>query len=109
TGEHGVEHYAHNCRRGQAGEAHVACNVNAAGLGVSYTDGQHEYESGNYDVAALGEVYSVFNYVAHADSAYHAVKHQRHAADGGRGHGVYQLCELRAEADHYGQHGSYTD
>ena len=106
AGQDSVEGDADDGGDGEAGQADDA-DLDAAG--VADADGQHEDERRDDDVAGVGEVHTVLHDVPHTDGGDHAVQDERHAADGGGGHGGDEGGKLRAEGDEDGDAGRDAD
>ena len=68
--------------------------------GVVDTDGQHQDQGCDQNVAALGEINMGLNQVPDSDCGNHSVKDQRNAADCCGGHYLNDCCEFRAEGKH---------
>ena len=64
----------------------------------------HQNDSGDDEVAAVGEVHAVLDHVADTDGGDHAVEHEADAADDAGGDGVDDGLKLGAEAQDDGQH-----
>ena len=106
AGEYCVEGDADDGGDSKAGEADYT-DLDAAG--VVDADGKHEDESGNDNIARVGEVDLIFNNVSHTDCGDHTVEDEGHAADGCGGHCRDESCKLGAEGDDYCDAGRDAD
>ena len=87
AGENCIEDDTDDCcycqtREGEGNTAEGDLDV----AGVTDTDGKNQNESGDDNIAGIGEVNLIFNNVADTDCGNHTIEHQRHAANGCGGH-----------------------
>ena len=110
SGQQGVEQDAGDGGDGQTGQVdgHTGHHEGQTAHRVE-AQGADQDDSGDDQVAGVGEVHLVFHHVAHADGGDHAVQHEADAADDAGGDGVDDGIKLGAEAQHDGKHGGNAD